>query len=366
MDAFEEEIAVMFDEDEEDIVERDTDKLVRTSGDEWIVKSNDNVFSGKGALALGWEVGLAVACGTHQRLGACSPLAWLGDTDLLIEVLKRVEIVVPDHCETLKEAQLLAFDGQHIFVRKGEHNVAANPGEEAVTPNGRGIGHTVLEVTKSVHLRGERGTLLRGMVVLKEQAREASVRDMTIQDAGQCSLLCETGTWHVHNCFLMCGHASALKATGKAAVHLRRCRIGGEGEIGQAVAQEYDLPRNWIDTAGSVQEYGLRKHACYGVFVKDEARVCVRDCELSFCSESAVFLRDRAVAHLNRCLLHANAVAFTAGKGGGHTLGVSADCTLTEVYRLWYDKDRPKHCGNSTQGGRLHLPLTPTPPHTSP
>ena len=30
-------------------------------------------------------------------------------------------------------------------------------------------------------------------------------------------------------------------------------RFGGEGEIGTAVALEYELPREWIDTAGSVQ-----------------------------------------------------------------------------------------------------------------
>ena len=29
-----------------------------------------------------------------------------------------------------------------------------------------------------------------------------------------------------------------------------------------------------------VQEYGLRKHACYGVFVKDVARVCLHECEV--------------------------------------------------------------------------------------
>ena len=110
--------AVLFDEEDEELVERQTDKLVRVD-DEWALKCKGDSFAGKGALALGWEVGLAVACGTHNRLGADSPLVWLSDTDLLIEVLKRVEIVVPDHCETLKEALLLAFDGQHIFIRKG-------------------------------------------------------------------------------------------------------------------------------------------------------------------------------------------------------------------------------------------------------
>jgi len=113
-----EEYEMLWEEEEEEVVERETDKLVRV-GDEWALREKDELaFAGKGVLALGWEVGLAVASGTHHRLGAGSPLSWLGDTDLLIEVLKRVEIVVPEHCETLKEALILAFDGQHIFVRK--------------------------------------------------------------------------------------------------------------------------------------------------------------------------------------------------------------------------------------------------------
>lgn len=73
------------------------------------------------------------------------------------------------------------------------------------------------------------------------------------------------------------------------------CRLGGEGKIGRAVAEYYDLPRQWIDTMGSVQEYGLHKNACYGVFVKDDAHVTAEESEISFCSESALFLRDRSV-----------------------------------------------------------------------
>ena len=197
-------------QDCEEIVERDTDKLVRISkhSDEWTLRRIDR----GGACQLGWEVGLAVASGTHYRLGKESPLSMLGDTDLLIEVLKLVPLVVPDHCETLKQAVEVAFPGQHILIRKGEFNVAANPGEEAVTEGGRGIGHTVLDVHKSVHLHGERGTVLRGMLVFKESAVQGSVRNLTVQDAGQCCILCETGTWCIEECFLMCGHASAFKA----------------------------------------------------------------------------------------------------------------------------------------------------------
>ena len=211
---------------------------------------------------VGWEVGLAVACGTHQRLGACSPLSQLSDSDLLMEVLKWVPIVVPDHCGTLKQAVDMALPGQQIFIRKGEHNVGEMPGQEAATASGRGVGHTVLDIHKSVHLVGERGTLLRGMLVLRESAGSASVRHMTVQDAGQCSLLCESGSWDVSDANIICGHACAVKAVGRAAVRLRRCRIGGEGEIGQAVALEYEVPRTWVDTAGSVREYACNTCRC--------------------------------------------------------------------------------------------------------
>ena len=319
---FVEQYSAMFfegEELEEEVHERETDKLSRRldpEGDEWDLRAPGDTDVAEALFS--WEVGLAVACGTHRRLGSDSPLCSLGgDTDLLIEVLRRVPIIVPDHCTTLKQAISIAFPGQHILIRKGEHNVAANPGDEAVTEGGRGVGHTVLDIHKSVHLIGEEGTVLRGMLVFKEGAREASVRNMTVQDAGQSCLLCESGTWSLESCFLMCGHASAIKAIGHAQVSVRRSRIGGEGEIGQAVSSDYELPCQWIDTAGSVQEYGLRKHACYGVFVKDSASVVARECDLSFCSESAVFLRDFGCVQLERCHLRENAVGFTAGTGGG-------------------------------------------------
>lgn len=66
----------------------------------------------------------------------------------------------------------------------------------------------------------------------------------------------------VDNCYFMCGHAAAVRGEGDAVIQANRTRFGGEGEIGQAVAEEYELPRQWIDTAGSVQEYGIRKNSC--------------------------------------------------------------------------------------------------------
>ena len=85
---------------------------------------------------------------------------------------------------------------------------------------------------------------------------------------------------------------------GGASVAARQCRFGGEGEIGSAVELEYELPRQWIDTAGSVQEYGLRKHSCYGLFAQDTASVTLHSCRISYCSESAIFLRDQVMTSL--------------------------------------------------------------------
>jgi hypothetical protein len=67
-----------------------------------------------------WELGLTVACGTHKRLGMDSPLSHLGDTDLLIEILKLVPILVPDHCGQIALCCLCVcslFPDLHPFTR---------------------------------------------------------------------------------------------------------------------------------------------------------------------------------------------------------------------------------------------------------
>ena len=140
-------------------------------------------------------------------------------------------------------------------------------------------------------LVGAEGAMLRGMLIL--DSPRGSIRNLKVQDAGDCCLKIKSGDWHVESCFLLCGHASAVRAEGRSSVRVSSCKLGGEGKIGQAVAEYYDLPRTWIDTMGSVQEYGLRKNACYGVFVKDEATVTADGCHVCYCSESAVFVRDQ-------------------------------------------------------------------------
>jgi hypothetical protein len=39
----------------------------------------------------------------------------------------------------------------------------------------------------------------------------------------------ENGTWTVEKCFLLCGHACAVRAEKQAQVHVRYCRYGVYG-----------------------------------------------------------------------------------------------------------------------------------------
>eukprot|EP00961_Rhodomonas_salina_P220341 2979020-Rhodomonas_salina.3 len=188
-----------------------------------------------------------------------------------MEILRFVPLIVPDHVETLKEAVKVAVSGQIIHIRKGEHMVGANFAQKLAHFE---RGDTVLEIRKSLTLQGEPGTVLRGMLHIRKGASYGRIQDLKIQDAGQCCVLAECGTWSqlcdtlitcaqvVDNCYFMCGHAAAVRGEGDAVIQANRTRFGGEGEIGQAVAEEYELPRQWIDTAGSVQEYGIRKNSC--------------------------------------------------------------------------------------------------------
>ncbi|KAJ1481744.1 hypothetical protein T484DRAFT_1953657 [Baffinella frigidus] len=291
------------------------------------------------------EVVLAFAMASHPRLGAESPLNVL-DGDLLREVLTLLPIVVggPDGTAfTLKEAMEMALgDGQVISVSKGEHIVGSNPGQLDDTS-----GLTSLQITRPVRLTGDPagGTVLRGMLELVDGATSGSISHLTIHDAGQRACVrASVGCWTLDRCILLSGHAAAVRAEGEAQVVARRCRFGGEGEIGTAVALEYELPRQWVDTAGSVQEYGLRKHSCYGLFAQDSASILIDSCQVSYCSESAVFLRDKGSAVLRRSALMRCRIAFTAGEGMGGALHVDDLCRLEEVPQVWYDTDRPGRC----------------------
>eukprot|EP00960_Hanusia_phi_P063371 765463-Hanusia_phi.AAC.1 len=206
------------------------------------------------------EARLAMACGLHGRLGEESCVQLLGCGDILVEILRFVPIIVPDHVETLKEAVEVALPNQLIVLRRGEYIVGSNPGQSVIAGK-QESGNTILQLMRDVSLCGEAGTVLKGMLVIPRQV-SCSMSNITITDAGQCCVKVESGKMYLDNCSLICGHASAVRIEGDGEVAAKRCRLGGEGEIGKAVPEFYELPRTWIDTAGSVQEYGLRKNSC--------------------------------------------------------------------------------------------------------
>jgi hypothetical protein len=92
-----------------------------------------------------------------------------------------------------------------------------------------------------------------------------------------------------------------------------------------------------------VQERGLAKHACYGLFAKDRAQVVAEGCALAFCSEAALFIAGAARVRLRGCALSHSRVAIFAGVGCGAELWL-AGCRVAVQRgggRLWGDDDRP-------------------------
>mmetsp|Transcript_476 Transcript_476/g.998 ORF Transcript_476/g.998 Transcript_476/m.998 type:complete len:322 (+) Transcript_476:265-1230(+) len=270
-----------------------------------------------------------------------SPFHVLSDScgeDIIGEILKHIPVLMPGHAETLGEAVGMAVSGGTVIVQRGEHTVGAraDQGGECI-PGHRDTAETTLAISKDIHLVGEGGSMLRGMLVLN--GNKGSIRGLKLQDAGDCCVKAQSGQWTIVSCFLLCGHASAIRAEQRSQVCVTGCRLGGEGKLGHAVATEYELPRTWIDTMGSVQEYGLRKNSCYGLFVRDEASVRADQCEIAFCSEAAIFLRDRGTCGMTECHLNNTDTAFTAGVGCGKSLDVRG-CRV-QCKRLWYDGDRP-------------------------
>uniref|UniRef100_A0A6U4U8D6 Right handed beta helix domain-containing protein n=1 Tax=Hemiselmis andersenii TaxID=464988 RepID=A0A6U4U8D6_HEMAN len=284
------------------------------------------------------EVALSLHLGlqSHQ-----SPFHMLCDCeDLVFEILKHIPVLMPEHAETLGEAVDMAVCGATIIVQRGEHTVGARPDHNGeCIPGHRDTAETTYVLRKDIHLVGEKGSMLRGMLVL--DTNKGSIRGLKLQDAGDCCLKAQQGVWTIEGSFLLSGHAAAVRAEGSSVVRVTGCRLGGEGKLGHAVATEYDLPRTWIDTMGSVQEYGLRKNSCYGLFVKDEAAVFCTSSEIAYCSESAVFVRDNATCCIEESQLRSTDIAFTAGLGFGRSLAVKG-CTVL-CKRLWYDEDRPLH-----------------------
>ncbi|EKX50819.1 hypothetical protein GUITHDRAFT_151079 [Guillardia theta CCMP2712] len=279
-----------------------------------------------------------MACGLHGRLGEESCIQLLGCGDILVEILRFVPIIVPDHVETLKEAVEVALPNQVIVLRRGEYIVGSNPGQYVIAGK-QESGNTILQLMRDVSLCGESGTVLKGMLVIPKQV-SCSMSNITITDAGQSCVRVDSGKLYLDNCSLICGHASAVRVEGDGEVAAKRCRLGGEGEIGKAVPEFYELPRTWIDTAGSVQEYGLRKNSCYGVFLRDRGSAELWGCEVSYCSESGIFLRDEGRVSIYGGKIRCCRYVFTSGDGLGKELRCES-CLFDGNSHCWYDEDRP-------------------------
>ena len=265
-----------------------------------------------------WEdVGCALAMASHPRLGsgALQPVKLVSTSaDLLHAIMKHVALVVPDDVPTLEEALKRAGAGQVIQLR-GQIDLCAS-----------------VHVDRPVHLRGEAGAVIRGMLVLR--ARSGSVSDVRIDDAGDCCIRVERGHWELQRLRLRCCHAAALHVSGAARVGLRECIMGGD-----QVDEVHEHGRVIIVSAyGSVQEAGLTKRACYGVVATEDAKVVVNDTRLLGISEAALLVATRAHVWLTRCVVSATVAALMAGRGRGRGLELS-DCSFS-VQRLWADADR--------------------------
>ena len=97
------------------------------------------------------EVAMALAMAAHTRLGAGSidPVRSVAaSSDLLRAIMRHIALVVPDDAPTLPEALRRAGAGQVVLLRRGEHAVCAS-----------------LLVERPVHLVGEAGAVIRGMLI---------------------------------------------------------------------------------------------------------------------------------------------------------------------------------------------------------
>ena len=96
-----------------------------------------------------------------------------------------------------------------------------------------------------------------------------------------------------------------------------------------------------LSAYGSVQDHGLAKRACYGLVLREGARVLATSCLLRQCSEAAAL-----VAHASRLLLEGCTIAececaFNAGTGRGQALELRTCVVERSTRRLWADADRP-------------------------
>lgn len=181
-------------------------------------------FDGIGESPRRRAIAVALAMGSHARLGAESPLRALGGhcRDVVGHILGHLPIVVPDDVEALADALDIARHASGadalLILRAGEHTVGARRGEVAAhgVPGAR-VGHTVLRVAgwrgardepsgarRRVVISGEPGARLKGQLVLGGGTCGV-LRGLTLQDAGDCCVRMEgDAAWDFVDCQLMC------------------------------------------------------------------------------------------------------------------------------------------------------------------
>uniref|UniRef100_A0A7S4BBI1 Uncharacterized protein n=1 Tax=Chrysotila carterae TaxID=13221 RepID=A0A7S4BBI1_CHRCT len=206
------------------------------------------------------EIALALAMGTHSRLGAESALRRL-DSDALRSLMAHVTLHVPRDAPTLSTALRRAGPWQRVLIARGEHALCD------AAPSARPL-----------LLLGEPGAVLRGTLVLGSAGGE--VRGLRCDDAGDCCVRVLGGKWRFSNCRLRCSHASALHVSCDAQVELVECTLGGESahEMGSHVVH--------LSAYGSVQVAGLAKRACFALVAKQKAVVAARRSDLSQCARA--------------------------------------------------------------------------------
>ena len=268
----------------------------------------------------------------HPRLGrqcAASIQRVAASSDLLFGIMRHVSLVVPDDVPTLAAAVRMAGTWQHIVLRAGEHLVDSRGSDDP--------GSSQLRLRGPVHIHGESAasTTIRGTIVAPASCGGGSIKNVRLDDGGDCCLRVEGGRWELHSVRLRCSHGSALFACGVARISLTECVLGGESEseIGQHVM---------LSAYGSIQLHGLSKRACYAMVVRDDATAWASDCSLRQCSEAALLVAHRSHALLTRCTFSDCTTALVAGHGRGRALELRACVLEQSVPRLWFDEDRPR------------------------
>eukprot|EP00300_Choanocystis_sp_HF-7_P030819 c39780_g1_i1.p1 GENE.c39780_g1_i1~~c39780_g1_i1.p1 ORF type:complete len:316 (-),score=49.35 c39780_g1_i1:151-1098(-) len=279
------------------------------------------------------EIALALAMAYHPRLGANAPCKCL-PPDIIINIVSMLPVVVPDHVSTLGEA-LAARRGDnqgqaplHIIVRQGEYIVGAiaNDGK----PRQAGWETRIQIRNSNVHIHGEPGTVLKGMLEFLPGSF-GTIQNVNLVDGGDCCVRASGGTWEIRDCKITCAHASAVRAEDSARVSISNCTLGGIG-IGTTTT---------ISLAyGAIQEYNITQNSCYGVFASGDSCVEVENSAISYCSQASVFLRDNACVSLKATSISHTASALLSGVGCGRSLRAHM-AHVTCARSVWYDEDRP-------------------------